>query len=126
MHPIDKRRMTMKMVFLCFHPHSFIGKFRREFVSVLDRCRCSHHDVHSHHSFYLNAQTARLNTISPNTRSLYHYTSQRDRYKSIREKQVSISHITCSIMLVFYVTVITNIFIHRCLFSILLFFLCIS
>lgn len=66
-----------------------IGKFRREFVSVLDRCRCSHHDVHSHHSFYLNAQAARLNAISPNTRSMYHYTSQRDPHKSFREKQVS-------------------------------------
>lgn len=88
--------------FICFHLlfrffFFEIGKFRREFVSVLDRCRCSHHDVHSRHSFYLNAQAARLNTISPNTRSMYHYTSQRDRHKSFREKQVrNISVITCS------------------------------
>ncbi|XP_031622005.1 uncharacterized protein LOC116340015 isoform X2 [Contarinia nasturtii] len=62
------------------------GKFRREFVSALERCRCSNRDVYRHHSCYFNPTGGRLNTISPNTRSLCQFSSHRDRNKSFREK----------------------------------------
>lgn len=66
------------------------GKFRREFVSVLERCRCNNREIHHHHhSCYFNAAGTRLNTISPNSRSLCHFVSHRERNKSFREKNVS-------------------------------------
>lgn len=72
-----------------FHFWIYIGKFRREFLSVLERCRCSNRDLYRHHSCYFNTPGARLNTISPNTRSLCQFASHRDRNKSFREKHVS-------------------------------------
>lgn len=76
---------------LCMFYHFVIhlGKFRREFVSVLERCRCSNRENHRHHSCYFNTPGGRLNTISPNSRSLCHFVSHRDRNKSYREKHVS-------------------------------------
>lgn len=64
-------------------------------MSVLERCRCSNREIHRHHSCYFNAAGTRLNTISPNTRSLCHFVSHRDRNKSFREKNVSEEHFEC-------------------------------
>lgn len=82
-------KMKIQIHFLIVFYHS-AGKFRREFVSVLERCRCNNRELHHHHhSCYFNAAGTRLNTISPNSRSLCHFVSQRERNKSFREKNVS-------------------------------------
>lgn len=65
----------------------FAGKFRREFLNVFEKCKCAQHEFHSH-SLYLNAPVARMNTVSPNSRSIYQVTSLRDR-ASFREKKVN-------------------------------------
>lgn len=77
-----------------------VGEFRRKFVSVLDRCRCSDREMQNHHSLYLNAAT-RLQTISPNTRSLNHC-------KSFREKQAS-SYLTLQITIIHRVARLFNV-----------------
>lgn len=65
------------------------GKFRREFVSVLERCRCSNREIHRNHSCYFHNTGVRLNTISPNSRSMCHFVRHREGNKSFREKHVS-------------------------------------
>lgn len=83
-------KISLSISFAVFFLSLFIiGKFRREFLSVLERCRCSNRDIYRHHSCYFNTPGGRLNTISPNNRSLCQFASHRDRNKSFREKHVS-------------------------------------
>lgn len=77
-----------RFFFFFFMSCSRLGKFRREFVSVLDRCRCNNREIHRHYSCYFNAPGTRLNAIRPNAR-LCHFVNHRERSKSYREKNVS-------------------------------------
>lgn len=84
---INNSLINWNYIWCCIWFDTCSGEFRRKFVGVLDRCRCNQREIHSHHSLYLNAAATRLQTISPNTRSLYQ--SSNPYNKSFREKQVT-------------------------------------